>query len=119
MTGRPPHLTITQISVEELQERLVSGDSHLQLVDVREPQEIDIASIAGFTNLPLSEFAAWGDEIHSRLDSEKETLVLCHHGVRSQQMCQWLVNQGFTNVKNISGGIDAYSIIVDSSIPQY
>ncbi len=48
-----------------------------------------------------------------------ETLVLCHHGIRSAQMCQWLVDQGFTNVKNIMGGIDAYSILVDPSVPQY
>jgi rhodanese-related sulfurtransferase len=44
---------------------------------------------------------------------------MCHHGIRSAQMCQWLMNQGFTNVKNVAGGIDAYSILVDHSIPQY
>ncbi|PLZ34411.1 rhodanese-related sulfurtransferase, partial [Fischerella thermalis WC559] len=55
----------------------------------------------------------------TRLDPDAETLVLCHHGIRSAQMCQWLVNQGFTNVKNISGGIDAYSMLVDPSIPVY
>jgi rhodanese-related sulfurtransferase len=119
MTGRHPNPTITQINVKELQERLSSDDSQLQLVDVREPQEIEIASIEGFTNLPLSEFAAWSEQIHSQLDLQTETLVLCHHGMRSQQMCQWLVSQGFTNVKNISGGIDAYSMIIDPSIPQY
>ncbi|MHC5832212.1 MAG: rhodanese-like domain-containing protein, partial [Nostoc sp.] len=42
-----------------------------------------------------------------------------HHGIRSAQMCQWLIAQGFTNVQNISGGIDAYSLLVDPSIPQY
>jgi rhodanese-related sulfurtransferase len=44
---------------------------------------------------------------------------MCHHGMRSAQMCQWLTQQGFTNVKNIVGGIDAYSVGVDSSIPRY
>jgi rhodanese-related sulfurtransferase len=51
--------------------------------------------------------------------SQAETLVICHHGIRSLQMCQWLQSQGFTNVKNINGGIDAYSLLVDSNIPRY
>lgn len=111
--------TISQISVEELASRLASGTEGLQLLDVREPQEVAIAHIDGFENLPLSEFAEWSDQIPTRLDPQAETLVLCHHGVRSAQMCQWLLNQGFTNVKNVAGGIDAYSIRVDPSVPQY
>ncbi|OUL20713.1 rhodanese-like domain-containing protein [Nostoc sp. 106C] len=115
MTGT----SISQISVEELAQRLSAQDSSIQLVDVREPQELAIASIEGFVNFPLSEFAEWGDQIPTILNPHAETLVLCHHGMRSAQMCQWLVAQGFTNVKNISGGIDAYSNLVDHSIPQY
>ncbi len=110
---------INQISVEELAQRLTSGDPDIQLVDVREPQEVELASIEGFVNLPLSQFAEWGNQIPSRFDPHAETLVLCHHGIRSGQMCQWLIAQGFTNVKNISGGIDAYSTLVNPSIPQY
>jgi rhodanese-related sulfurtransferase len=110
---------ITQINVEELAQRLTSGDPDIQLVDVREPQELAIASIEGFVNLPLSQFAEWGDQIPTRFDPHAETLVLCHHGIRSAQMCQWLADQGFTNVKNIAGGIDAYSTLVNPSIPQY
>ena len=109
---------VTQISVEELAQRLASKED-LQLMDVREPQEVAIASLEGFEILPLSEYAEWSDHIHSRFDLEKETIVMCHHGIRSAQMCQWLMNQGFTNVKNVAGGIDAYSILVDHSIPQY
>ncbi|BAZ14285.1 rhodanese domain-containing protein [Calothrix sp. NIES-4071] len=109
----------SQVTVEQLQERLSKGADKIQLIDVREPQEIEIANIDGFVNLPLSEFAAWESQIHARFESDIETLVLCHHGVRSAQMCQWLVNQGFTNVKNITGGIAAYSSLVDPSIPQY
>jgi rhodanese-related sulfurtransferase len=115
MNGQP----MNQISVEELAQRLSSGDASIQLVDVREPQELDLASIEGFVNLPLSQFAEWGDQVPTLFNPHAETLVLCHHGIRSAQMCQWLTAQGFTNVKNISGGIDAYSILVDSSIPQY
>jgi rhodanese-related sulfurtransferase len=115
MTGN----AITQITVEELAQRLSAQDSTIQLVDVREPQELAIASIEGFVNFPLSEFTEWGDQVPTLLNPHAETLVLCHHGMRSAQMCQWLLAQGFTNVKNISGGIDAYSILVDHSVPQY
>ncbi|MBW4671021.1 MAG: rhodanese-related sulfurtransferase [Cyanomargarita calcarea GSE-NOS-MK-12-04C] len=111
--------SIAEITVEELAQRLSSGDASMQLVDVREPQEIAIASIEGFLNLPLSEFADWAEQVPVKLDPHVETLVLCHHGIRSAQMCQWLVTQGFTDVKNIAGGIAAYSILVDPSVPQY
>ncbi|WP_375503306.1 rhodanese-like domain-containing protein [uncultured Nostoc sp.] len=110
---------MNQISVQELAQRLSSGDVSIQLVDVREPQELEIASIEGFVNLPLSQFTEWGDQVPTLFNPQAETLVLCHHGIRSAQMCQWLIAQGFTNVQNISGGIDAYSVLVDHSIPQY
>ena len=110
---------ITQISVEELAQRLASDEAGIQLVDVREPQEVAIAHIEGFVNLPLSEFSTWAEQIPTQFDPHAETLVICHHGVRSAQMCQWLMAQGFTNVKNIAGGIDAYSSVVNPSIPHY
>ncbi len=110
---------IPQISVELLAKRIAESPDGLQLIDVREEQEVAIAHLEGFENLPLSEFAQWSDQIQTRFEPDAETLVLCHHGIRSAQMCQWLVTQGFTNVKNIAGGIDAYSLMVDPSIPQY
>jgi rhodanese-related sulfurtransferase len=119
MTGNTSGQPITQISVNELAQRLASQDANVQLIDVREPQELAIAQIDGFVNLPLSEYAQWSEQVPAMFDPQAETLVLCHHGVRSAQMCQWLVTQGFTNVKNIAGGIAAYSLLVDSSIPQY
>jgi Rhodanese-related sulfurtransferase len=109
-----------QITVEELGRRLAEPTADkFQLVDVREPHEIEQAAIAGFAIFPLSEFAEWSDTIADRLDRDTETLVLCHHGVRSAQMCHWLSGEGFTNVKNIVGGIDAYSMLVDRTIPRY
>lgn len=110
---------IAQISVEDLAKRLADGAVGLQLIDVREVQEIAIASLKGFENLPLSEFAQWSEQILTRFDPEAETLILCHHGSRSTRMCHWLIEQGFTNVKNITGGIEAYSQVVDPSIPSY
>jgi rhodanese-related sulfurtransferase len=114
-----PSSLIAEITVEELAQRLAETDSNLQLVDVREPDEVQIAAIEGFTVLPLSQYGQWSSDIKNRLNPDKETLVLCHHGRRSAQMCQWLLQQGFTNVKNITGGIEAYSMQVDSKIPRY
>jgi len=111
--------SIPQISVDELATRMASSPDGLQLLDVREPQELELAYLDGFANLPLSEFAEWSGQIQHRFDPHAETLVLCHHGIRSAQMCQWLTAQGFTNVKNIAGGIDAYSLMVDRNIPRY
>ncbi len=107
------------ISVEEFAQRLAQGNADFQLLDVRESAEVAIAYIEGFEVLPLSQFEQWSSEITDRFDPEKETFVLCHHGMRSAQMCLWLLNNGFTNVKNITGGIAAYSSRIDPSIPQY
>lgn len=109
----------SQISVQELAQCLATNEGTIQLIDVREPREVAISRIDGFVNLPLSEYEQWSDQVAIRFNPTTETLVLCHHGVRSAQMCQWLVTQGFTNVKNITGGISAYSRLVDPSVPQY
>lgn len=111
---------LQEISVEQLAIALQNqSQDQLQLIDVREPQEVETAAIDGFTNLPLSQYEQWADQIHNQFDADKETFVLCHHGVRSAQMCYWLNQQGFTNVKNVIGGIDAYSVAIDPSIPRY
>ncbi|OKH17821.1 rhodanese-related sulfurtransferase [Hydrococcus rivularis NIES-593] len=111
--------SMSQISVEELALRLAKRDSQLQLIDVREPEEVEIAYLEGFEVLPLSQYEQWSQQIKTRFDPDVETLVMCHHGVRSAQMCQWLQNNGFTNVKNVAGGIDAYSLLVDPNVPRY
>jgi rhodanese-related sulfurtransferase len=112
---------IPQISIEDFSRLLAEPDDRpeLQLVDVREPEELAIAQLEGFTHLPLSQFAEWSIQIQERLDPHAPTIVMCHHGMRSAQMCQWLMNQGFTDVKNLVGGIDAYSTAIDASIPRY
>jgi rhodanese-related sulfurtransferase len=114
-----PYPPLSQITVEELAQRLAQSDDELQLIDVREFHEVEIAYIQGFEILPLSQATQWSEEINTRFNPEIETLVICHHGMRSAQMCYWLLNKGFTNVKNVVGGIDAYSLKVDSSIRQY
>ncbi len=112
-------MSIIQITVQELAARLAGDRQDLQLIDVRERDEIEICAIADFKILPLSEYDQWSADFPEKFDPHAETLVLCHHGMRSAQMCQWLVNQGFTNVKNIGGGIDSYAYIVDLTMAKY
>ena len=111
--------SLQEITVQELAQQITVNGDNLQLIDVREPQEISLATIPGFTVLPLSQFAQWSSNITTYFDINAETIVLCHHGIRSAQMCQWLADRGFTNLKNVSGGIDAYSRKVDRNIPRY
>lgn len=120
MTAPNADAAITQMSVEELATHLAGADpATLQLIDVREPHEWDIVHIDGFELLPLSQIETWSGQIGQRFDPHRETIVLCHHGMRSLRMCEWLVSQGFEQVKNVVGGIDAYAIRVDPSLRQY
>ncbi|QUY41159.1 rhodanese-related sulfurtransferase [Acaryochloris sp. 'Moss Beach'] len=111
--------SIPEIDVEALAAQLHNDATSIQLLDVREPGEVAIASLNSFQNIPLSEFAEWSATIGEQLDQHQETWVMCHHGMRSAQVCVWLSQNGFTNVKNVSGGIDAYSMKIDANIPRY
>ena len=117
MTNAYPSLPETD--VKTLAQQLATAPDAVQLIDVREPQEVELASVPHFVNLPLSQFPAWSETIHSQFDHDTETIVMCHLGMRSAQMCQWLMAQGFTNVKNLVGGIDAYSRQIDPNVPLY
>lgn len=110
---------IPEIDVNQLAVLLSESRSTLQLIDVRERSEAAIAQIAGFALYPLSEFEQWSEKIMTELKPEAETIVICHHGMRSAQLCQWLSMKGFSQVQNVAGGIDAYSRLVDSSIRRY
>ena len=110
--------SIAEIDVEQLTV-LLASDSSLQLIDVRERNEVAIAKLPDFDVYPLSEFEQWSEPLLANLKPEAETLVMCHHGMRSAQLCQWLLARGFSNVKNVRGGIDAYSRFVDSTISRY
>jgi adenylyltransferase/sulfurtransferase len=102
------------ITVQELKARLDKGDKPF-LLDVREPYEYSLAKLEGSTLIPL------GTLPHSldKLDRNVEIVAYCHHGMRSADAVGFLLQQGFTNVKNLVGGIDAWSVQVDSSVPRY
>jgi len=115
-------LEVPQITPEEFADRLKT-DSPLVILDVREPAELHAAAIKDrrVFNLPMSQLAAiWGGEIPAAIqDRQTEIIVLCHHGERSSQMTAFLKRQGWKNVRNLTGGIDAYALQVDPSVGIY
>lgn len=120
--AHPPAIhptAIGQIRADQLAERMTVLVAPLQLIDVREPEEVAIAALDRFTVRPLSTFAEWSEAFLTEFDPHTETIVMCHHGIRSAYFCQWLHRQGFTNVKNLVGGIDAYSVAIDPTLHRY
>jgi adenylyltransferase/sulfurtransferase len=102
------------ISVSDLKRRLDSGEL-VTLVDVRNPQEYEICRIEGSTFIPLPQLA---DRLHE-LDASDFIVVHCHHGPRSTRAVNMLKELGFKQVKNLAGGIDAWSLEVDPDVQRY
>src|SRR5436309_4097308 len=102
------------VTPEELNHRIEQGD-RLCLIDVREPMEYELARVDGFQLLPLSRFNEWA----STLNPEDEIVFMCHHGIRSAQVCEFLSRQGYAHLQNLAGGIDRWSHEVDRRIPVY
>ncbi len=96
-----------------------ASEGQVTVLDVREPAELAVASLRadGFAlrAIPMGEIPARLAE----LDRSQPIACLCHHGARSMRVAQFLVQQGFEHVANISGGIDAWSQQRDPSIPRY
>ena len=103
--------TITPSQLSEL----LRGEEPPLVVDVREPEEYELARIEGARLLPLSLFNEWAPS----LDPERETVFMCHHGIRSAQACAFLSRQGFEKVHNLAGGIDRWSTDIDPTVPRY
>jgi adenylyltransferase/sulfurtransferase len=103
------------ISPQQLKDRLATGKK-LRLIDVREPDEWGFNRIPGAELIPLSQFQKRGPE---ELSPDEEIVLYCHHGMRSGQAQGFLKAQGYENVLNLSGGIDAWSTQVDPTVPRY
>ena len=102
-----------QITPEQLKEKLDRGEQPL-ILDVRESSEYAIVNIGGKL-IPLGELP----KRYAELDAEKEIVVHCHHGTRSQTAVEFLYERGFKNVKNLLGGIEAWSARVDRKLARY
>jgi len=103
------------MTVEELKWKMDQGE-RIRLIDVREQREYDAAHIEGSELKPLGQIMQWSAD----LPYKDETIILhCHHGGRSERACQFLAQRGFTGLSNLEGGIDAWSLRVDPSVPRY
>jgi len=102
------------ITPKELKSRLDKGEQ-LVLLDVREQWEYDLAKLSGSLLIPLATLP----QSLARLNRDSEIIAICHHGMRSADAMNFLLQQGFTKVKNLVGGIDAWSAQVDGTVPRY
>lgn len=103
------------ITVTELKAKR-DANAPLRLIDVREPAEYRAARLDGAELRPLGQIMQWATELPNK---DEEIIVHCHHGMRSDRACQYLAAQGFTNVKNLLGGIDEWSLLIDPNVPRY
>jgi adenylyltransferase/sulfurtransferase len=103
-----------EMTPRELADRLARGDE-LDVIDVREPYEWEIARIPGARLIPLGTLP----RAVSSLDPRREIVLHCHHGVRSARGAELLRSAGFARVWNLAGGIDRWTGEVDASVPKY
>jgi monothiol glutaredoxin len=104
---------VHQRSATEVKGMIDSGAT-FEFVDVRTDQEVAIARIAGARLLDQ----AYHDALVA-MDRETPMVFQCHHGIRSQQAAEYFRQHGFRNLTNLAGGIDAWSVEVDPSVPRY
>jgi rhodanese-related sulfurtransferase len=105
---------VKEISVTEFKAMRDAGRDHV-LLDVREPFEIELAQIAGSLNVPMAEVPARLDEV----PRDRAIVVMCHSGQRSGRVARFLEQNGYTEVVNLAGGIDAWSREIDPAVPLY
>jgi len=108
-------MAVQQISPIDLQQKLSESPTEYCLIDVREPFEYEIAHIESSLFIPMQTIA---DNLE-QLDKTKTLVIICHHGVRSQQVAAFLDYQGFEQVMNLTGGIDAWSCECNTSMVRY
>ena len=90
-------------------------DKKLQILDIREDSERDLAYLKGTIHIKLNEIT----QRYLEIDKNKNVFVMCHTGTRSQSVVKWLKSQGYNNTVNVLGGIDAWAALIDRTIRRY
>jgi rhodanese-related sulfurtransferase len=106
-----------ETSPREVKLRIDSGEK-VHLIDVREPQEFALARIEGGDLIPMRSVPGELQALEAKADAGA-LIVYCHHGVRSLNVVYWLREQGLDACQSMTGGIDAWSLTVDPSVPRY
>ncbi|MGD9855734.1 MAG: rhodanese-like domain-containing protein [Planctomycetaceae bacterium] len=105
-----------EIDCQTVKSRLDTGNDIL-LLDCRELDEHEIARIAGNILIPMSELQDRLAELNEHRD--RDVIVYCHHGVRSLRVVHWLRRNGFLEAQSMRGGIDQWSLQIDTAVPRY
>jgi sulfur-carrier protein adenylyltransferase/sulfurtransferase len=113
--GAEPMYAGPEITAEDLRREMNERGSDLLLIDVREPHEWEIAHIEGAQLIPLGQLP----ERLGQLDGHAEIVTHCHHGARSMQALALLKGAGFSKVRSLAGGIDAWADRVEVGMPRY
>lgn len=103
-----------KMTVTELDQK-IKASQRPYMLDVREPFERDICKLPDDINIPLKDL----EKRFSELKKDQEIVIYCRSGGRSQQACNFLEQQGFTNVTNLTGGVLAWSDYIDPTMPKY
>lgn len=104
-----------EIDVANVKSKL--DDEHdFLLLDCRTNDERQMAKIEPSTLIPMDELT---DRVAELGDQDREIIVYCHAGMRSAMVAQWLRKQGYKRAQSMAGGIDAWSVLVDTSCPRY
>jgi rhodanese-related sulfurtransferase len=94
---------------------MIGGNDPIQIIDVREAWEVEICFLDGATHIPLGQLAERINEI----DPSRPVAMLCHHGVRSRHGAMYLEANGFSDIFNIAGGIDAWALEIAPDMQRY
>jgi rhodanese-related sulfurtransferase len=114
----PPGESMLPLEIDVLSvKKMLDGGEKFMLLDVREPTEVATAKIAGSVHIPMRDIPARLAELEGQ--KNERIVIHCHHGGRSQRVTHYLRQQGFTQAQNMSGGIDDWSLKVDSKVPRY
>ena len=104
-----------EFSAQELKAHLETCNEPPLLLDVRQPWEYDVCKIENSVLLPMSQITAE----FKTLDFDRETVVICHHGIRSRRVGRYLEEAGFSNIINLSGGVAQWAKTVDTKMVTY
>jgi adenylyltransferase/sulfurtransferase len=104
-----------EITPQDVKRRIDAGEA-LRLIDVREPFEVQQASIDGAEVIPMRTIS---NSLAALEDEEKPIIVFCHHGMRSLQVVGWLREHGVDNCLSMAGGIDRWSLEIDPKVARY
>ncbi len=108
---------VSELTPTEFRERwpAAGGDAQVVLLDVREHVELELAAVDGARHIPMRDVPARLAE----LDRDMPLVVMCHSGGRSRRVAEYLSSNGFEQVFNLKGGIDAWSTEIDPQVPRY